>query len=141
MNKVKYTLVIITLHLIACNSASDDSYREWKVYGGNKNRIQYTALNQIDTSNVKDLQVAWVYNTHDAEQGTQIQANPIVVDKVLYGVSPKLKLFAIDPVTAKEKWVFDPATDTSRSNMKRKGINNCRGVAFYHGNNNDSRIF
>jgi len=143
MNTVKYSLAfyIIIFNLTACNSTADNTYREWKVYGGNKNRIQYSALNQIDTNNVKELQVAWVYNTHDAEQGTQIQANPVVVDNVLYGVSPKLKLFAIDPATAKEKWVFNPFTDTSTSKTKTKGISNCRGVAFYHGTNNDSRIF
>lgn len=132
---------IFLIQITSCTSTSDETFKPWKVYGGSKTRIQYSSLNQIDTSNVQDLEVAWVYKTKDAEVGSQIQANPIIVDRVLYSVSPRLKLFAIDPVTAKEKWIFDPATDTSRSNIKRGGINNCRGVTFYHGNNNDSRIF
>lgn len=134
-------LFIILILLGSCKSHPKESYKDWKVYGGSKTRIQYSALNQIDTGNVQDLQVAWTYRTNDAEPGSQMQANPIVVDRVLYGVSPKLKLFAIDATNAKEKWVFDPFTDTLFVKNKKKGINNCRGVAFYHGKNNDSRIF
>ncbi|MBA2763026.1 MAG: PQQ-binding-like beta-propeller repeat protein, partial [Segetibacter sp.] len=130
-------LILIT----SCKSTPTKTYRDWQVYGGSKTRIQYSELNLVDTSNVQNLQVAWMYRTNDAEAGSQMQANPIVVDRVLYGVSPRLKLFAIDAATAKEKWVFDPFTDTSGGKNKKKGISNCRGVAFYHGQNNDSRIF
>src|SRR5207253_5343568 len=118
-----------------------ESFKDWKVYGGSKHRIQYSTLNQIDTNNVKDLQVAWVYNTNDAEGSSQIEVNPIIVDGVMYGVSPKLKLFAIDATTSKEKWVFNPFKDTSNAGNKKRGTNICRGVAFYKGDDNDDRIF
>ena len=140
LNRLSCFFIILIL-LDSCKSTPKESYKDWKVYGGSKTRIQYSALKQIDTGNVQNLQVAWTYRTNDAEPGSQMQANPIVVDRVLYSVSPKLKLFAIDAATAKEKWVFDPFTDTLFGKNKKRGLNNCRGVAFYHGKNNDSRIF
>lgn len=134
-------LYLFFLLISSCNSAPKESHKEWKVYGGSKTRIQYSALGQIDTSNVQNLQVAWEYHTNDAAPGSQIQSNCIVVDGALYGVSPAVKLFAIDATTGKEKWVFDPFADTSGGRSKKRGINNCRGATYYHGENNDSRIF
>lgn len=134
-------LYIFLILITSCSSSTNESFKDWKVYGGSKTRIQYSALDQVDTSNVKDLQVAWIYRTNDAEEGSQIQANAIILDSVLYGVSPKLKLFAIDAATAKEKWVFDPLTDTLLGSKKKRGIGNCRGATYYQGDSNDSRIF
>ena len=39
---------------------------------------------------------------------SQIQCNPIIVDGVLYGTSPQLKVIALDAATGAERWVFDP---------------------------------
>ena len=103
---------------------------------------RYSSLIQIDTSNVSQLQVAWQYHTGDSAQMTQIQVNPIVVDNILYGVSPKLKLFAVDAGTGKEKWVFNPASD-SAAEVKGFGyfmMNVCRGVAYF-ADDKDKRIF
>src|SRR5690242_18843599 len=58
------------------------------------------------------------------------QVNPLVIDGVLYGVSPKLKLFALDAATGKAKWVFDPIAPVNGDTPK-VAINACRGVAFY----------
>ena len=53
---------------------------------GDPGHTQYSPLDQIDTSNVDRLEVAWTYRTGDArdEGRSQIQCNPIVVDGVLY---------------------------------------------------------
>jgi glucose dehydrogenase len=118
--------------LIACNSKKEAGYNNWSVYGGNKENNRYSSLTQIDTSNVTQLQVAWQYHTGDSAQMTQIQVNPIIIDNILYGVSPKLKLFAVDAATGKEKWVFDPVSDPSE--VKGAGyfmMNVCRGVSYY----------
>jgi len=138
-----FGFVILLILVISCTSDSSDSYREWKIHGGGNDKILYSSLNEIDTNNVKDLQVAWTYHTNDAESSSQLQVNPIVVDGILYGVSPKLKLFALDPKTGKEKWVFDPLAgkDSSAGNQKKRGINICRGIAYYKGEGKDKFIF
>lgn len=78
--------------------------RDWPIYGGSSDNQHYSPLAQINKSNVKQLQVAWTYDT--AETGG-LQTSPIVVDGVLYGISPSQKVFAIDAATGKLKWKFD----------------------------------
>ena len=147
MKKAKLFFGLLILSCIAIgaiivfkNSNSKESYKEWRVYGGSKTRIQYSSLAQIDTSNVQSLRVSWIFHTGDAEGSSQMQANPIVIEGVLYGVSPRLKLIALDAESGKKKWVFDPFEDTS-SGKKPRGINMCRGVSFFDGGKDDQRIF
>ena len=40
-------------------------------------------------------------------------AIPIILNGILYGVSPKLKAFALDAKTGKQLWVFDPFEKSS----------------------------
>jgi quinoprotein glucose dehydrogenase len=132
--------LFITL-IFSCNTKNKNAYQDWQVYSGSKDRIQYSDLLQIDTSNVQDLKIAWTYSTKDAEGTSQMQVNTIVIDGVLYGVSPKLKLFALDAETGKQKWVFDPMGEKPKVPGKKQGVNICRGVSFYKGENEDDRIF
>jgi len=131
-------LVIIYVGFFSCGSDSNNDFRAWRVAGGSNYKINYSALSQIDTSNVKNLQVAWVHNTKDAEKNSQIQVNAVVSDGTLYGVSPKLKLFALDAGTGQEKWVFDPFDGQGES---YGGINSCRGVALYSDKTGKNLIF
>ncbi len=139
MKTIKQTFVVlIIITITGCHSHQT----EWNVYGGSKSANHYSSLQQVDTSNVSQLQVAWEYHTGDAFERTQIQVNPIIVNGILFGVSPKLKLFAIDAANGKEKWVINPF-DTL-SNTKGKGyfsLNVCRGVTYYNDNGKDARIF
>jgi quinoprotein glucose dehydrogenase len=81
---------------------------DWPRYGGTTDNTRYSTLAQITPENVGRLQVAWTYATHDEFPGSEMQANPVVVDGVLYATSPKLRVFALDAATGKEKWSFDP---------------------------------
>jgi quinoprotein glucose dehydrogenase len=145
--KMKFRLLlassITSIIILSCTSKPAKTYDTWGVYGGNKENNHYSSLTQIDTNNVTQLQVAWEYHTHDSDKATQIQVNPIMVDDVLYGVSPKLKLFALNAATGKEIWKFDPV-DTTKKDVKGFGyfmMNVCRGVAFYTDGKADKRIF
>ncbi len=89
------------------NGAANDSL-EWRAYGGGPENTRYSALRQINRANVNRLQVAWIYDTGDVFDGSEMQCNPIVVGGVLYATSPKLRVFALDAATGKERWSFDP---------------------------------
>jgi quinoprotein glucose dehydrogenase len=82
--------------------------KDWPAYGGNKAGNRYSPLDQINLENVKNLQVAWMYNAALTKEG-DIQCQPIVVHGVLYGTTPDLKLFAVDASTGKEIWIFSPS--------------------------------
>jgi quinoprotein glucose dehydrogenase len=115
--------------------------KDWPVYGGNRGGNRYSPLRQIDLSNVKDLQVAWTYNSADSPRldnpgrrdQHEIQCQPIIVNGILYGTNSRLKLFALDAATGKEIWKFDPFRDS------RPRINANRGVVYWE-NGDDRRI-
>ena len=81
---------------------------DWPVFGGTADNTHYSTLSQITPANVGRLKVAWTYETHDEFKGSEMQTNPVVIDGVLYGTSPKLRVFALDATTDKELWSFDP---------------------------------
>jgi quinoprotein glucose dehydrogenase len=134
----------IIFAVIAFSCTSKKQYNTWTCYKGSPESIHYSSLTQIDTGNVKDLQVAWIYHTGDADtvHNSQIQCNPIIVDSVLYGTSPQMKLFALNAATGEQKWVFNPFDSIANS---EKGyffiLNNCRGVAYWTDHKNDKKIF
>jgi quinoprotein glucose dehydrogenase len=136
---ISLQILCITI-IISCKNSTND-HRSWDVYGGSKENIRYSALTEIDTSTISQLQIAWTYHTGDAGDMTQIQVNPIIIDGTLYGVSPKLKLFALDAATGKEKWVFSPSDSINRKSGGFFSMNSCRGVTYYTNGKNDKRIF
>ncbi len=116
------------------NGAANDSL-EWRAYGGGPENTRYSALRQINRANVNRLQVAWIYDTGDVFDGSEMQCNPIVVGGVLYATSPKLRVFALDAATGKERWSFDP-NEGRRSLGKARN----RGVIYWEGDGG-GRIF
>ncbi len=136
-------IALILGMLMACHSKQSQQYASWQVYGGNKENNHYSSLTQIDTNNVALLKSVWEYHCGDAGESTQIQVNPIIVDGILYGVSPQLKLFALDAANGQHQWSFNPLSDTA-GNDKTSGyfmMNVCRGVTYYANGANDRRIF
>ncbi len=103
--------------------------RDWPVYLGDKASTHFSTLTQINRKNVQRLQVAWTYHSGDArtDDRSQIQCNPLVIDGVLYGTSPQLKLLALDAASGRELWRFDPFSDSAGANSA--GVN--RGVVFW----------
>jgi hypothetical protein len=60
-------------------STTDD----WRVTGSVPGNDRYSTLDQIDRSNVKQLQVAWTFHSGDSlRPRSEIQATPIVVGDV-----------------------------------------------------------
>jgi quinoprotein glucose dehydrogenase len=112
--------------------------REWPTHGGNPAHTQYSPLAQINTTNVTRLKVAWVYHTGDAraDNRSQIQCNPIIVNGVLYATSPQIKAFALDAATGKELWSFDPF----KAGAQASSLGANRGVTYWQ-SGNDRRIF
>ncbi len=133
---------ILLLLMSSCSSTADHRYESWQVYGGSKENTHYSSLVQIDTSNVNQLQPAWLYHTGDADTAahSQIQCNPIVVNGILYATSPRLKLLALDAATGKEKWVFNPMDSNQNKTVSDFIMNNNRGVTYWE-EGDDKRIF
>jgi quinoprotein glucose dehydrogenase len=73
----------------------------WRDYAGGADSAQFSALKQINRSNVGRLELAWSYPTGD---GLKYSFNPIMVDGVLYVLAKKNSIVALDALTGKEIW-------------------------------------
>jgi len=111
--------VVYALVLIQVSTPADVP---WPLNGGVDN-IRYSPLKEITRENVGKLQVAWTYVTHDEFPGSEMQANPIVVDGVLYATTPKLRVFALDAATGRELWTFDAnGGNPPASRFRHRGV-------------------
>lgn len=102
---------------------------DWRYYAATPEGTRYSALDQIDTSNVGDLRVAWTHATGDsmARPATTIECTPIIVDGRMYITTAQLQIRALDAATGKALWNFDPFEGIV---MRRaKGVN--RGVTYW----------
>lgn len=135
-NRIKNLIYFLLAFLVilSCKPRTG-SYETWSVYRGDHGNAAYSALAQINTTNIKQLELAWTYRTMDADTGNRsaIQCNPIVADGKMYVTSAKLKLIALDPATGKELWKFDPF-----EGMQATGVN--RGVTYWE-ENSEKRIY
>jgi quinoprotein glucose dehydrogenase len=91
---------------------------EWRHYGGDAASSRYSPLDQINVSNVTNLQVAWRWPSPDnpivkanplARPGG-FEDTPLVVNGVLYTVTSLGIFAAIDPATGRTLWQYDPGT-------------------------------
>jgi quinoprotein glucose dehydrogenase len=108
---------------------------EWREWGGDKGGLHFSPLTQITRENVDRLEVAWIHRSGDFSQGgegrapTAHQVTPLVVNGTLYYCTPFMRVFALDPETGAERWVFDPV-------LRGRGAGGpypltCRGVAYW----------
>ena len=80
----------------------------WSHYLGHPTSNQYSILDQINTENVGQLEVAWTYATGDS---AEYQANNLIVEGLLYTVTPTGTIMALDAATGEHRWTFDPASE------------------------------
>ena len=95
-------------------SHSDGSGGDWPFYGHDAGGMRYSPLTQINRDNVATLKVAWTFHVGDISDGTGgkkrsgLETTPIPVDGTLYLTSAFNRVFALDPETGKQRWVYDP---------------------------------
>src|ERR1700729_508813 len=106
-----------------------ESGTEWLTYGLTQAETRYSPLNQINTSTVKRLGLAW---SHDVGSGGGGQeATPLVSNGTLYAITNWSVVFAIDARTGKERWRWDPEVNQTAVFPKICcGVVN-RGLAIY----------
>ena len=136
-----FLLIAICSAYIAIDRDKKDPKKDtdWPKYGGDSGGSRYSPLSQINLENVKNLGLAWEYDTGEnkdtTQRGMDMQCQPIVVDGIMYGTTPRLKLFAIEAATGKELWKFDPFSDKN----KRPRFHPMRGVVYW-ADEDDKRI-
>lgn len=140
-----HVIIILILVFSACSDPDNreiglnaEHYRTWASFLGDKEASQYSSLDQINTENVEQLEIAWTFSAGDLIEGarTEIQVNPIVIDDILYGTTPLKKAFALNARTGELLWMFDPFEGEE---PRPRGVN--RGVAYWTDGHDDQRIY
>jgi len=113
---------LIFLFAFAAAQAQDGATRaDWPSYGGTHLAWRYSALDQINTANVKKLAPVWVFQTGDYENG--LQSTPIVIDGVLYLSTSRSQLFALDAASGRLIWQYKyPFPRGPGMNAQNRGV-------------------
>jgi alcohol dehydrogenase (cytochrome c) len=113
----------LTLLLFAGSLIGQDGSTKanWPSYGGTGLAWRYSALDQINVSNVKKLAPVWAFQTGDYDQG--LQATPIVIDGVMYLSTTHSQVFALDAVTGATIWQYKyPMPRGAGGNIQNRGV-------------------
>lgn len=106
---------------------------QWPAYGGDSAGTRYAAVSQINIKNVGRLKIAWSYHTRALEPANPLnrvaafEATPVLANGTLYLSTPFDHVIALDAVTGKERWRYDPQVDRS---LNHSAVTS-RGVAVW----------
>lgn len=119
-------LAALPFHLAAQNLDSAELLKPpadtWPGYHGDYSGRRHSSLTQITPQNVKNLTLAWAFQT---DQTMEIKSTPLLVDGVLYFTVPD-NIWAVDARSGNEVWHFSHPT--------KQGLHiGHRGVAMYKG--------
>jgi alcohol dehydrogenase (cytochrome c) len=79
----------------------------WLTYSGGYHGQRYSTLDQITPANVKNLELQWVFQVRSLGAADKFEATPLVVDGVMYTVSPPNDVVALDAVTGRQFWRYN----------------------------------
>ena len=102
----------------------------WLVNGGNFESQHFSPLKSITDQNIGRLGLAWAIPI-DSHMGLSME--PIVVDGVIYIGTPFDVVYAIDGVTGKVRWQFDPHIRINGPWRNSYEGRKNRGVAVWNG--------
>jgi alcohol dehydrogenase (cytochrome c) len=78
---------------------------DWITHGGALNNERYSSLTQINTSNVSQLKGAWMTRLGSGRGSKyEFEADPVVVNGIMYIPTGNDDIFALDAKTGKQIW-------------------------------------
>jgi len=106
--------------------------QEWPSYGGDPGGQRFSGAVQITPQNVGRLAPAWTFHTGERRppgpHGASFEDTPILADGRLLVCTPTDRVFALDPLTGREIWAFDPKLAPG---LEPANDFLCRGVAVW----------
>lgn len=133
--KINIIGILLAFLFVNCNEDINESTNTWATYKADEKSSSYSPLDQINASNVDQLQNAWIFQANDVPQGedpVSSQSNPIIIDGVMYANSAKQTVYAINAQTGEQIWAFKALAEGEPSAASR-------GVTYWE-NGSDKRI-
>lgn len=125
------------LIFFSCSGKKDIN---WLAYLGDHQSSHFVEATEINSENVSNLQVAWIFEGGEADPNnrSQIQCNPLVIDGVLYGSTASLKFIALNAATGELLWTYNPFDEK----FKNFGMGVNRGLIYWeHEDGKDKRLY
>ena len=110
--------------------ADESQTANWLAYGRTHNERRFSPSDLIDTANVANLKVDWYL---DLPQDVGLVSTPLVVNGTLYFTGTMNVIRAVDAVTGKLLWEYDPQVAKEIAGTRRTGWKHNRGITFYEG--------
>jgi quinoprotein glucose dehydrogenase len=140
----------IVLLGVACGGRAQSTQDAgWPNYGNDAGGGRYSTASQINRENVTKLKIAWTYRTGALDGQTDLnhkaafEATPILMDGKLFLSTPYDHVIALDPVTGRKLWEFDPKLDLTHgySEVTSRGVSAWRDPTAKSGTPCGLRIF
>jgi len=114
----------------AAPSSAIGTAADWHNVNGDSDETGYSRLDKITAANAGKLGLAWYV---DLPGETSLEASPIEVDGLLYFTGSYATVYALDAVSGKQVWKFDPKT--WQHNIMKMNYNFAanRGAAYANG--------
>jgi quinoprotein glucose dehydrogenase len=126
--RMRCVLVVVALLLLPAPAVA----QEWPAYGGDAGGRRYSAAGLITRDNVHLLAPAWTFHTGEQPRpgpnGMSFEDTPILADGKLLICTPSDRVIALDPLTGRQEWAFDPKLP---ADLKPMADFICRGVAVW----------
>jgi alcohol dehydrogenase (cytochrome c) len=98
--------------------------QDWTSYNGEYSGNRYSTLGQINTRNVKQLSLAWLFPT----VSVRLETTPIVVDGVMY-LTGWNEAYALDSTTGQQLWVYRQPHTAGLLSEAGRGTNRGMGIS------------
>ena len=103
---------------LTANGLLAPSADSWPTYNGDYSGRRFSRLDQINSSNVNSLSLAWIFRTNPAT----IKSTPLLVNGILYLTTPD-NVWAVDARTGRRVWHYQRTSQGDHIGH--------RGVAMY----------
>ena len=142
---IKHLLIVFLIFYGENILAEND---DWASYGKDSGGGHYSKASEITPDNVHLLEKVWVHRSGDYQSGantrgkiapeiqTSFQATPLLVNETLYYCTPFNRVFALNPETGEEKWIFDPQVNPAGRPLKT-----CRSLSSWEDPNKSKNDF
>ncbi|MDP9170975.1 MAG: pyrroloquinoline quinone-dependent dehydrogenase [Acidobacteriota bacterium] len=113
---------------------------EWHFYGGDAGTTKYSALDQINAANVKDLKIVWEWKAQNFGKRPDFnwEVTPLMAGGVLYVTAgTRRDAVAIDAATGETLWMYR-IDEGARGALVARPQN--RGLAYWSDGKGDERI-
>jgi quinohemoprotein ethanol dehydrogenase len=142
MSRNRLTALIVTAAVLALSAAGSGTHaasdtpaplgagKDWPSVGGAPDEASYSRLDQINTSVVGKLGLAW---SLDLPGEVSLEATPLEVDGTIYFTGSLAKAYAADAKTGALKWTYDPQVWKHNPDKMHFSFGANRGMAYENG--------